>query len=274
MKIKFRFNELNQLVEICKKLKDNDFPPSTYRAVKGKELFDKIFLHSLSFIKLWPKKDEPDTIKNIDAGSLVSIARNIIETHHVYHYICEPKITEEELEFRIALKSLHYSCNTLDILSKLGFSESDNVVSTLVVTKKCSIRSLEQNPFFSSLDNGRRSYLLTGQKPYCLNKEDNKLESALYNLFSNSIHSFPLGVRNNFEGHFDNHVSRINMLFLAHETVILYLSSVVKAYISLRRKLSLCISNDEKEFLKTIDDSYLRKWIESRKIIGYKESLL
>jgi hypothetical protein len=274
-KIEFRFNEFNKLINICKKLRDYKYSTSSIRTYEAARLYNKALLHAISFTVLWPKTTE--SFEDLDIGTLASIARNIIEAHNVFHYICEPKITKEEIEFRIYLMNLHYCHDTVDILDKLGFADSHDIKYAFKISETIAKEILEDNSFFLSLNKNRRDFLLQGKKAYCesvikVKKTpiDNTLESGLYNLFSNSIHSYLLGIVNNIELSTDNHVIGENVLFLVLETMILYFSSITKSYLSLRTRMATCIPEEEKEFIKSFSDDYLKKWIYERKIASNK----
>ena len=126
--------------------------------------------------------------------------------------------------------------------------------------------------FFNSLDEPVRNQLLKGKKPYYWRvKKRNKhlvlreLESALYNYFSNSIHSFPLGIHYSSQYIKGQHLNLYSLYFLSIEAMIIYLASTIRSYLKLRRKYSRHITRDESTFvMDCISDRFIQDWIKYR----------
>lgn len=205
---------------------------------------------------------------------MASIARNIIEIHNIFQYICERGISEEEFDFRTSLMGLHHGNGIIKVLQKLGFPDDDDEVIVLHENLTCyqAMTSLRTNNIFLSLDKKQQNDILKANRVYLKQRINNKtcpvtpdVESGIYNLLSNSLHSFPLGLSNYDGGSKIYHLSSYNMMFLSMEATILYLSSSLLQYQRLRSVLSKLLTSEQKKFIKDVNNSeYLYMWIDSR----------
>lgn len=265
-----RLSELRRLCQIARKLSTLEAPSdwTTTRTHYAEQLFEKTVLISLSFLKLLPKTYDKDA-EAFDFSSLATLARNVMECCNVFHYLCIDRIPKTEFKFRLNLMWLHQSVNSERILKafQLGkASHSDDLARMLPKF------DLKRNPFFNSLDESVRNQLLKGKKPYYwkLNKSHSNfvlrdLESALYNYFSNSVHSFPLGIYYSSEYREGYHLNLYSLYFLSVETMIIYLASTIRSYLKLRRKHSRYITIDENTFITDcISDRFIQDWIKYR----------
>lgn len=204
------------------------------------------------------------------------MARNIIETCNVFHYVCEKRITKDEFIFRISLMSLHQKSDLTKILNAFSFTESDGLIRANDMGKRICLNMLNRNTHFLSYDEQQKEEFLKGRKAYYWNLVKDwssplgrKIESGIYNLLSNSVHSFPIGVNNSEFGGTDNHLNLYNLIFLSLEVSIIYLASTATFYLSVRPKLSQKVKNKDKALIKElISDFNIKEWIEYRKYIG------
>ena len=267
-----RLSELRRLCKIARKLSTLEVPsdPWTYRTIYAEQLFEKIVLISHSFLKLLPESNHQNT-DAYDISSFASLARNVIECHNVFQYLCVDHISKQEFEFRLWLMNLHHSVDSERILNALRLPQRKRSNSPDIADLMPEF-VLKRNVFFNSLDERVRNELLKGKKPYYwrVRRSSNVpiskiLESALYNFFSNSIHSFPLGIHYSsvyVKGH---HLNLYSLYFLSIEAMIIYLASAVRSYIKLRRKYTTYITRDEGTFVvNCIGDSFIQEWIKYR----------
>lgn len=268
------------LIKIGKSLIDINIPPTTLRAFYGETLLNKAILNANSYMSLIPK--EKKDLRFLDVGTLVSISRNIIETHNVYNYLCEIGISSSELSFRMELLAYYQSKCTVNILKKLGFDEYDSMMQlhSNFVTNPENLSA--DYPEFNSLDKTTKRKIIRGKKPYLnyrikrkMSTVNEDVEKGIYNLFSNSVHSFPLGMSNYDRFKRNNHLDNNQLFTISLEVNIIYLASIIKSYITLRKSLGRQLNQHEKLLIrKLVSDEYLKKWFENRKKEGKKFNIL
>ncbi|MBY4603059.1 MULTISPECIES: hypothetical protein [Bacillus] len=271
-----RIDAFKALIKIGKSLIDINIPPTTLRAFYGETLLNKAILNANSYMSLIPK--EKKDLRFLDVGTLVSISRNIIETHNVYNYLCEIGISSSELSFRMELLAYYQSKCTVNILKKLGFDEHDSMMQlhSNFVTNPENLSA--DYPEFDSLDKTTKRQIIRGKKPYLnyrikrkMSTVNEDVEKGIYNLFSNSVHSFPLGMSNYDRFKRSNHLDNNQLLIISLEVNIIYLASIIKSYITLRKSLGRKLKQHEKLLVrKLVSDENLKKWLENRKREGKK----
>lgn len=271
-----RIDAFKALIKIGKSLIDINIPPTTLRAFYGETLLNKAILNANSYMSLIPK--EKKDLRFLDVGTLVSISRNIIETHNVYNYLCEIGISSSELSFRMELLAYYQSKCTVNILKKLGFDEHDSMMQlhSNFVTNPENLSA--DYPEFDSLDKTTKRQIIRGKKPYLnyrikrkMSTVNKDVEKGIYNLFSNSVHSFPLGMSNYDRFKRSNHLDNNQLLIISLEVNIIYLASIIKSYITLRKSLGRKLKQHEKLLVrKLVSDENLKKWLENRKREGKK----
>jgi len=278
-KLQIRVNVLNQLSKIAKKITihDHSKQPTIIRTYYAKHLFNKIALGARSILAIIKAGlSESEEIQLLDASSIASITRDIIEGHTVFQYLCIDNITENELDFRLNLMSYHHGYDVIKLSRLFGFDENDQFNYAMHLQKKISAMSLEKNAIFNALDRKTQKRLLDGEKAYYWGTNGRKkvglispeTESGIYRLFSTSVHTLPLGVSNSNEGVLPGHThfDQLNLIFLSVEVASLYLALTIKSYLNLRRHLAQSITSNEKKYIKEVLDSRLiEKWVQLRK---------
>ncbi|WP_187644950.1 hypothetical protein [Paenibacillus terrae] len=273
---KDRAYNLKRLAEIARQVSriENKKYTAISRILYAEDLFEKALLNVYSFIRLWPHDTESKKI--FDASSLASLARNIIETHKVYHYISEPGISKEEFELRWIIMVLHDGLGRERILNKLGFSEEDDIKESSMMSVSFAEGILSGNSLFNLLDENLKKKLMKGEKPYLFerivknNSPINKdHESGLYNFLSNSVHSFPLGIKNYYGGISEKfHLGMYHLVTIAVEVSIMYFASIVDSYIRLRR-FAHRFNKEDIKFIKTmLNSENFYEWLNQRKSKG------
>ncbi|CQR56539.1 DUF5677 domain-containing protein [Paenibacillus riograndensis] len=263
---------MKRLAEIARQVSriENKKHTVTSRILYAEDLFEKALLNVYSFIRLWPH--DAETKKTFDASSLASLARNIIETHKVYHYISELDISKEEFELRWSIMVLHDGLGRERILNKLGFSEEDSVRESSMMSVSFAEGVLRKNSLFNLLDEKLKKKIMKGEKPYLferiaknhspINKDH---ESGMYNFLSNSVHSFPLGIINYKGGFSENfHLGMYHLVTIAVEVSIMYFASIVDSYTRLRRFVHL-LNKEDIKFIKTmLKSGNFYEWLDQR----------
>ena len=144
--------------------------------------------------------------------------------------------------------------------------------------KKNAIREIKDSKLYKESDKNVRNRLISGSKqvygmfsPKIL---EQRKESAIYNLLSNSAHSLFIGLGSNsfnYNPIYHNHVSPLMMLSISIEICIIYTSCVLQDYFSLRKKTNSNLTNEEKVFIRQLTSvNYLNYIIDTERQIFSK----
>ncbi|MVO99555.1 DUF5677 domain-containing protein [Paenibacillus lutrae] len=267
----FRTNEFLKLIEVAKKMsKINQRivrSTTSLRTYYAQLIFEKSLLNAISISRLIPTNDED--YKYLDVSSIASLARNLIEVHHVFNYFCERNITEDELDFRMYLASYHNSITRNKIIERLGITQIEGIFDADF--SHSIIKSyLIESRVFNTLSEGLRKEIIRGKHAFFFNRiaKDitpiNKVqESGIYNLLSNSVHSYPFGLNNYSGRYFRDHLDNIGLAFISVEIGVLFLSSIIKEYLFIRKKLSRTLSKEEYNDINNISRiNLLNDWMQ------------
>ena len=198
---------------------------------------------------------------------IASASRNIMDAGKLYFYIAERGISKEEVEFRYNLQNLNYEKNIKDILKKLNYS-SDAFLFR-VLDMGYIENALRNSSRYRNADDKGKKQILSGKNFYerkQLNIFDQNTAPAIYNLLSNSVHCFYLGLSNNSINHsiaFNSYIDVTMLLIIAVETAIIYTSHILNDYLSLRKIFNRDISKEEKNKIKSLmNTEYLMAYID------------
>ncbi|MFX3632886.1 MAG: hypothetical protein ACE3L7_05520 [Candidatus Pristimantibacillus sp.] len=279
--IHYRTKEFYRLIQIGKSISKQNriqINTSSMRSFFSETIYEKSLLNANSIINLIPnlKMDNlKEAQKYLDISSIASLARNLIEIHNVYNYMCERGISDDEFDFRFYLFSYHQNFSSDRIISTLGIPKSSGYLAGYGLLY--SEGMLTNNNVFLYLSDGLKKEIIKGKKPFLfdrilkryspINKE---IESGIYNLLSNSVHTLPIGLFNNSAYPGDSHLDRSNLAFIALETSILFFSTILLEYVKRRNKLSKMLTSEDLLFINemTISDNLLN-WIERRGAVEY-----
>lgn len=255
-KYKIRFGTLQELYDVGKKVNliNLDERATTLRAAQVEKIFEKVLLHCRSIIKLFSVENRD--FSEIDIGLIASAARNIIDSANLYFYISERGISEEEIRFRYNLQLLNYDKNVKNIFKKFDFSLTSFRMQ--LIGAENARNEIKNSSIYVNANNDEKSIMLSG-KQFFDKKElkiiDNNIESGIYNLLSNSIHSFYIGLSNNSftrSSVFASFIDSIMLSIIAVEVAIIYTANIMNDYILLRKKLGKKISSSERTNIKNL----------------------
>ncbi|MFF2482741.1 hypothetical protein [Paenibacillus sp. NPDC058071] len=273
--VTFRTSEFLKLIEIIKKIskKNQTIVSSTtsLRTYYAQLVFEKSLLNAISISKLIPSNNDEDGYKYLDVSSIASLTRNLIEIHHVLNYFCERNITDEEFNFRMYLASYHSSITQERIIDRLGIPPKNGLFGA-DFAQSIIESNLENNTVFSNLSEVQKREILKGKRAFLFERISKSItpitknqESGVYNLLSNSVHSYPFGLNNYSNVYVRDHFDNVGLAFVSIEIGILFLSSIVKEYLFLRKKLASALSNEEKsEILAISEMNLLDSWIQKK----------
>lgn len=266
---KIRITDFKKLHAIALKISPLKLGPTytTIRTHLAEQIFEKALLIINSYVRLIPDFEKKER-HQFDFSTLAALSRNLIELSHVYDYFCKDRLSKDELEFRMNLFEIHSSEETKKVFERLGFSE-DFVQEIILYSRFVSECELSKNRYFNNLDEKVRNRLKKGNTPFypdrlerANHQLDQRIESGLYKLFSNNIHSFQLGIQPQRYHTNKGPLSLVSLLFLSMEAAIVYFSSILNSYISLRWKICKQIPDEEKLFVKRCcRKTRLQEWV-------------
>jgi hypothetical protein len=150
-----------------------DIAISVSKAAAGREPQGNIVMASYVFTRMCIAADTLLYLLRRDIGnskeltldhySIGVLARNIIETALMFHYLSEDGVSEEEWQLRRAILNLHDA--TLKVRLFKGLS-SDEQYKGWKTTMEEVRKSLKEHSSFKAIDADRQQKLLSGQEMY------------------------------------------------------------------------------------------------------------
>jgi hypothetical protein len=154
----------------------------------GSVLFTRISVTAKSIEQILP---DPKPGQHWDFSAVASLARNILETCIVYHWLCGNDISEDVRQGRFILLYLHDHGSRRRLFPH-QFTEPDPVHEDLV-------RRFDANPYLGTFDARQRAIALKGEKTPFVQDDvlaemgvDMKNFRFLYRFFSQHTHSGPI----------------------------------------------------------------------------------
>jgi hypothetical protein len=198
----------------------------------GHSLFAKAVKHGRSILIL------SDLDNEVDIGAVCTLTRCIMEIQKAASYFLEFNLSKEESNMRLHLLLLNHSSDLGKINDNLGTSGSSSLHKTF---RDVHLVGLQKNPIFSSFEDKHQKNLLRGKSPYLHSRYSGSkvlplnIESGLYTLFSQSVHSFSLGLTDLVDGS-ASPAGAYNSYMLAIEATSLYLASFALSYLRVRHR--------------------------------------
>lgn len=200
---------------------------------------------------------------------IASATRNIMDAANVYFYISERGISDEELNFRYNLQLLNYNKNIKEIYIKLSFPMDSFRIK--LDDMSFVIEEIKNSSIYSTASNKEKSIILSGKQFYNRKRVgifSQDLESAIFNILSNSTHSFYIGLSNNSVKNlfFSSYIDSLMLSIISVETAILYVANIINDYLLLRRQLSKIITQPERIRIKDLMKiDYINNYLEFKK---------
>lgn len=225
---------LRGVVEVCEQMlfRARGSSRSNSRVLYGHGLFAKAVQHGRSIVTLASGEHEPDV------GAICVLSRCIMEVNKAASYFLEAGLTKDEAHMRLHLFLLNHSTDIAKIHDRLGTSKSDFLHHA---GRRWSLNELTKNSVFMSLDEKHRENLSRGKSPYLHSRYSGQrllplhIESGLYTLFSQSAHSFSLGLPE-VGGGAVSPAGAVNSFFLAADSASLHLASFGLLYWRVRHR--------------------------------------
>lgn len=252
---------LKTLYAIGKKLTpiDGVTPPraQALRTLQLENMVEKIVLHGGSMLACFQRGKE--NINELDISLILSAARNIMDSTNLYFHISQRGIGKDEIELRFSTLFINARFNLQDIYSKLNFSDTCFRARIESGSIEKITKEIKASPAFAAKSSAVQAQILAGRRaavdvqPHGI--LDKNIESALYNLFSNSVHGLFVGLGNyslSANPLYTNFFSAFRVLTLAFQTTVIYTAYVLKDYVNLRKRLYRHLTEEEKKALLTL----------------------
>lgn len=266
--MQIRFAQLTEVLALSQSIRQRSAGVSfsNERMFHASRTFAKGVLHVDSICALFERYKVE---RELDRAGICTLTRALIETHNVLLYLTEAGISKPELESRLYLMYLNKDMDLMRIDAALRVTDNDNHSSFQAGQRDFSLRTLHSNQAFIEFETKHRDHLLKGRVPYLMNRYKGhrpvprKIESAAYNLFSHNAHSFGLAI--NMGGR-STPAGSMNVLILAVEMAIIYLSHMIKRYQAVRAKAVGKLTPSEKLLIdEALSLNYFNAWVEKLK---------
>ena len=251
------YTKLQSLYAACRKISiiDAAKPARVHRTMILEKILEKILLHDHSILLLLGPI--PDHMEELDASLIASATRNIMESTNLYFHLSQRGLSPEEVEMRISIMLRNETQNEIDITKKLGISQNSFNTQIRQWYFKKSAEDFREDPQFAQLPANVQAQVLSGRKPAFRMGSPQILqpdiESAVYNLLSNSVHGLHLGLNSNSLNYtlaFRNFFSTEKLILISLQVSCIYTAHVVKDYLNLRKPLNSLLTPEEKALIK------------------------
>lgn len=267
---KIRLKELKELYDIGKKVSliSESKRATTIKSAQAEKVVEKVLLHCNSIIQLFVTNQ--NEYSELDIALIASATRNIMDSANVYFYISERGLSDEEVNFRYNLQLLNYHKNMKDIYKKLNFPMDSFRMK--LVDMSFVIEEIKNSSIFLTASNKEKSMILSGKQFYNRKRVgifSKNLESAIFNILSNSTHSFYIGLSNNSVNKsivFSSYIDSLMLSIISVETAIIYVANIINDYLLLRRQLGKIITQEERGRIKDLMRiDYISNYLEFQK---------
>jgi hypothetical protein len=206
------------------------------RNIRATQLFTRLNLAGFTFLRMLPGNTITGHLGEFwDWPSIACIARNIVETFHLFWYLSDPSLSAEEVDMRVSLMHLHLNTEKYKLYKE--WNAGQEVLRSFEEGLPRDRARLEANRVFASLPERQRKELLKGNRPMHLTHSEiggslpfmDRHFRPIYRLFSNHVHSTPLSfqAQSNTRGRGDENDAERFYIILAIQVVIKYLTAAV-----------------------------------------------
>lgn len=268
----YRIDSLNELLRICNKINQEsiDVACTSIKTTYAAKFMARAEQIVTTYTSLF--KSNETAFSDFDITTLASISRVFIELTHTFNFICKDRITKDERDMRVFIYDLHDKKETIRALKKFGFSESFSE-NYFEIPIKVNLHYIKSNPEFGEIHSGKRRDVIRGKISqhrfgektyYDLNRE---IERGLYKLFSQYIHSFGMSVQWVYNPKLV--INPKTVLFLSLESLVIYLSYLLKNYLNLRSKLKRYLADEEVDYINSsFDYQHIKRWVKNAENIN------
>lgn len=137
----------------------------TWREEYGSHIFGKISVTAIGILRLLPKSVfyfPTSELEIWDISSVCILARSLIDTYNVFHYLIIEEVDNDELEFRFVLWNLHSECERLKMLELI--KSTSHELKKIKQGIESLRKELENNKFYRNVDSKKQRDYINGEK--------------------------------------------------------------------------------------------------------------
>jgi len=231
-----------------------------WKLARAHQLYIRLTVTCLSFIRLLPKNRYLKTnFEFWDFPSVANIARNFIETYHVFYYIGVDKITDEETDLRLSIFNYHLNNEKYKLYKEFGAPIED--LKEFEINLPKAKEEIKNHKAFSGIEASRVKGILNGTEFMSMtHKEisdkigfDTKEFRPMYRFLSNQTHSTPFSFfsQSNERGRGIENQPEVNYIVMCIDFVAKYLLAAMTDIIKL---FPDCQATLDKGKLKIVND--------------------
>lgn len=231
-----------------------------WKLVRAHQLYIRLTVTCLSFIRLLPQNRYLKTNFDFwDFPSVANIARNFIETYHVFYYIGVDKVTDEVTDFRLLIFNYHLNNEKYKLYKEFGAPIEDLKEFELKLPKAKG--EIKNHKAFSGIEANRAKGILNGTEFMSMtHKEisdkiefDTKEFRPMYRFLSNQTHSTPFSFfsQSNERGRGIENEPEVNYIVMCIDFVTKYLLAAMMDIIKLFPDCQVTL---DKRKLKIVND--------------------
>lgn len=238
-----------------------------YRLVRAHQLYIRLTVTCLSFIRLLPKNRYLKTNFDFwDFSSVANITRNFIETYHVFYYIGLDKIDDNEADLRLLIFNFHLNSEKYKLYKEFGAPHKD--LSDFEINLPKAKETIKNHIAFSKIDKARAKGILKGDKFMSMTQNeisdkigfDTKEFRPMYRFLSNQTHSTPFSFssQSNERGRGIENEPEVTYITICIDFVTKYLLAGIRDMTTL---FPDCVETLDKRKLKIVNeclDDYLK----------------
>ncbi len=206
------------------------------RYVQATKLYTRLTVAAYTFVRLLPANGiTRDAVEFWDWPSVACVARNIVETYHMFHYLSAATLSEEECDMRISLMHLHLNSEKYRLYKE--WKPDHEVLKEFEQGLPKDRIRLREKSAFKKLPQARQTELLKGRNAMHLTHAEvgeslpfiGKHFRPLYRLLSTHVHSVPFSfqAQSNERGRGDENDAERFYMSLAISIVVRYLSAAI-----------------------------------------------
>ena len=214
----------------------------SWRLVRAHQLYIRLTVACLSFIRLLPKNRYLKTNFDFwDFPSVANIARNFIETYHVFYYIGLDKVAKEEVELRLLIFNYHLNNEKYKLYKESGILSED--LREFEINLPKTKEMIRNHKAFSKIEKNKARRILKGIEFMCITHKEisDKIEfntkefRPMYRFLSNQIHSTPFSFfsQSNERGRGIENEPEVNHTILCIDFVTKYLLASIIGMVEL-----------------------------------------
>lgn len=231
-----------------------------WKLARAHQLYIRLTVTCLSFIRLLPKNRYLKTNFDFwDFPSVANIARNFIETYHIFYYVGVDNITAEETDLRLLIFNYHLNNEKYKLYKEFGAPIEDLKEFELNLPKVKE--QIKNHKAFHIIEANRVKGILSGTEFMSMTHKEisDKIEfntkefRPMYRFLSNQIHSTPFSFfsQSNERGRGIENEPEVTYIVMCIDFVTKYLLAAITDIIKL---FPDCQTTLDKRKLKIVHD--------------------